>query len=82
MSKLYDPELGIQVEVDAQGRPAALTWQRREPMREVVNRWRVDDDWWRVAISRTYYTVRTATALLEIYRDDRAGDWYLQRVID
>ena len=51
-------------------------------MREVVNRWRVDDDWWRVPISRTYYTVRTPTAMLEVYRDDRTGDWYLQRVID
>ncbi|MBA2364578.1 MAG: hypothetical protein H0V86_13705 [Chloroflexia bacterium] len=82
MSRLYDPEPPITVEVDDQGRPATVTWQRREPVREVVNRWRVDDDWWRVPISRTYYTVRTATALLEIYRDDRAGDWYLQRVID
>jgi hypothetical protein len=70
------------VEVDDQGRPSALTWQRQEPVREVVNRWRVDDDWWRVPISRTYYTVITPTVLLEIFRDDRAGDWYLQRVID
>ncbi len=82
MGKLYDPEPGIQVEVDARGRPATLSWQTREPVREVVNRWRVDDDWWRVPISRTYYTVTTPPALLEIYRNDRAGDWYLQRVID
>jgi hypothetical protein len=70
------------VEVDGQGRPAALTWQRRELVREVVNRWRVDDDWWRVPISRTYYTLMMPTMVLEVYRDDRAGDWYLQRVID
>jgi hypothetical protein len=48
-------------------------------VREVVNRWRVDDDWWRVPISRTYYTVTTPTMLLDVYRDDIAGDWYLQR---
>ena len=42
----------------------------------------MDDDWWRVPISRTYYTVITPTMLLEVYRDDRAGDWHLQRVID
>ena len=24
--------------IDNDGRPAALTWQRREPVREVVNR--------------------------------------------
>ena len=82
MSRLYDPEPPITVEVDNQGRPAALTWQPREPVREVVNRWRVDDDWWRVPISRTYCTVTTPTMLLEVYRDDRAGDWHLQRVID
>ena len=82
MGKLCDPEPGIQVETDDQGRPAALTWQRREAVREVVNRWRVDDAWWRVPISRTYYTLTTPTMLLEVYRDDRAGDWYLQRVID
>ncbi len=70
------------MEVDSQGWPTALTWQRREPVREVVNRWRVDDDWWRVPISRTYYTVTTPTMLLEIYHDDRTGGWYLQRVID
>ena len=70
------------MDVDSQGRPTAVTWQRREPVREVVNRWRFDDDWWRVPISRTYYTVITATMVLEVYRDDLAGDWYLQRVID
>ena len=47
-----------------------------------MNRWRVDDDWWRVPIFRTYYTVTTPTLLLEIYRNDITGDWYLQRVID
>ncbi len=43
----------------------------------VTNRWRVDDHWWRVPISRTCHTIATPTALLEVYRDDRAGDWYL-----
>ena len=54
------------MEVDNQGRPAALTWQRRELVRQVVNRWRVDDGWWRVAISRTYYTVITPTMKVAI----------------
>jgi hypothetical protein len=82
VGRLYDPEPGIHVETDEQGRPTALTWQRREHVREVVNRWRVDDDWWRMPVSRMYYVVTTATMLLEIYEDLRAGDWYLQRVID
>jgi len=82
VGKLYDPEPGIQVEVDDKGRPAALIWQRREPVREVINRWWVDDDWWRVPISRMYWVVATPTMLLEIYEDLRTGEWYLQRVID
>ncbi len=51
-------------------------------MREVVNRWRVDDDWWRVPISRMYYLVTTPTMLLEIFEDLCTGDWYIERVID
>ncbi len=43
---------------------------------------RLSGNRWRVPISRTYYTVRTPTALLEVYRDDLADDWYLQRVIN
>ena len=68
--------------VDDRERPAGLTWRRREPVREVVNRRRVDDDWWRVPISRTYCTVRTPTTLLEIFRDDISGECFLQRIID
>ncbi len=82
VSRLYDPEPPITVEVDNDGRPSVVTWQRREAAQKVVNRWRIDDDWWRVPISRTYYTVRTPTALLEVYHDDRVGDWYLRRLID
>ncbi len=48
----------------------------------MINRWRVDDDWWRVPISRMYYVVTTPAMLLEIYEDLRTGDWYLQRVVD
>ena len=48
----------------------------------MVNGWRVDNEWWRVPISRTYYTVITPTMKLEIYRDDIAADRYPQRVID
>ncbi len=70
------------MELDDQGRTSAVTWQRREPVREVVNRWRVDDDWWRVPISRMYWVVTTPTMLLEVYEDLCTGDWYLQRVID
>jgi hypothetical protein len=35
-----------------------------------------------VLISRTYITMIMPTMRLEICRDDRAGDWYPQRLID
>jgi hypothetical protein len=44
VSTLYDPEPPITVEVDEHGHPASVSWQRREPEREVVHRWRMDDD--------------------------------------
>jgi hypothetical protein len=75
VSRLYAPDPPITVEVDSRGRPSTVTWQRRESVREVVVRWRVP-------IGRTCCTVITPTLVLEIYRDDLAGDWYLQRVID
>jgi hypothetical protein len=31
------------VEVDGQGHPASVTWQRRELVREMVHRRRMDD---------------------------------------
>ncbi len=82
MGGLYDPSPAITVEIDDQDRPSALAWKQREPVREVVNRWRVHDDWWRVPISRMYYLVMTPTMLMEIYEDLRTGDWYIERVID
>ena len=45
-----------------------LTCQCYEPVRDVVN--------------RTYNMVITPTMQLEIYRNDIAGDWHLQRVLD
>ncbi len=74
MGKLHDPQPGLQVETDEQGRPSALTWQCTEPVREVINRWRVDDDWWRVPISRMYWLVTTPTMLLEIFEYMHTGD--------
>jgi hypothetical protein len=34
-----------------------------------------------IAVGRTYHTVITPTMKLEIYRDDVAGDWHLEREI-
>jgi hypothetical protein len=82
MSRLLDPEPPIQVQGNIKQGITHITWGRTEPVQEIVNRWRVDDDWWRVPISRTYLWVRTPRALLEIFHDDITGQWFLQRIID
>lgn len=47
----------------------------------VLDRWRVDEDWWRSPpIQRLYYRVVLSTgAVMEIYRDLVDGRWYQQR---
>ena len=63
MSRLYAPEPSITVDVDIDRRPAAVNCARAELVQEVVDRWWVDDDWCRVPISQTYYTVRMGMVL-------------------
>ncbi len=83
MSRLFlENPLHIGVELDTTGYPAAVMWELEERVVEVVNRWRVDDDWWRVPISRMYYKLQTPTALLDVYQDLITGEWYLERVHD
>ena len=82
MSRLLDPEPSIQVQGSIGTGITHITWERAEPVREVVNRWSVDDDWWRVPISQTYLVVATPTALLELFHDYIMSEWSLQRIID
>ncbi len=84
MSRLPETPTPLKVRVNGHSQPARLTWPsgRHERVVEVVHRWRVDDDWWRVPINRTYYKVLTPTRLLEVYVDLNTGDWFLERVVD
>lgn len=42
--------------------------------------WRIDDEWWRVPISRSYHAVILASGrLVTLYLDRVTGEWYLQR---
>ncbi len=96
MSRLPEKPQPLIVELDTYGLPTSLTFTspvagagshacpgpRIYSVLEVCSRWRVDDDWWRVPISRTYYKLRTSDALLEVYHDLIGGGWYLERVHD
>lgn len=69
------------VEADAAGRPLALVEGRaRLVVTAVLDRWRIDDEWWRERpVSRMYWRLllvdgRTAT----VYQDLVDGRWWAQ----
>lgn len=68
------------VVADAEGRPVRVescgSWRGVTSIRES---WRIDDEWWRMTISRIYYAVvLDEERLATLYRDLVTGDWYLQ----
>ena len=65
---------------DASGRPLALRTDRRQLIKVIDDRWRIDDEWWRnEPISRMYYAVRLASGpKLVLFKDLLSGRWYRQ----
>ncbi len=89
----------IRVEVDARGYPIAVAGSARirrhsgSRVAEVLDRWRIDDEWWRApshageggdscrgaGVSRMYFQVVLENQqLLTIFHDLVAGSWYAQ----
>jgi hypothetical protein len=68
------------VEEDSGGLPVAvvLSPDRRETVECVLDRWRLDDEWWRsAAVCRLYYAVMLSSGRrLVIYKDFITGAWY------
>ena len=72
----------LRVEAGEYGRPVAV-WLagRRCAVEAVLERWRIDDEWWRERpVSRVYYSLlledgRTTT----VYRDLVSGQWARQK---
>jgi hypothetical protein len=72
------PEIAVEFD---DGR-LTIAWSgRREPV-EVVNRWRVEESWWRDPIVRDYCKVVGERWLALIYFDRQAGTWHLERLYD
>ena len=74
----------IVVEADTLWTPLHLTWDgERHPVQVILDRWRVDEDWWRGRVWREYFRLITRTGLLvEVFLDLTTGDWYVQRAFD
>jgi hypothetical protein len=72
----------VVVRADEQGDPVHVRLPGKPARRVAVvrERWRIDDEWWRQAISRDYLTVVLDDGkVLTIYHDLLIDEWYVQR---
>jgi hypothetical protein len=62
------------------GRPCAVIFKKRRlSVTQIVNMWRIDEEWWRKAISRIYYHLELQNHLrLTVFYDLGSGVWYRQ----
>ena len=84
MSRFWPDGVPIVVACDDLAAPLAFTWENhRHVVEQIVERWRVDEGWWRRRIWREYFQLVTRSGLLVlIYHDARVGEWRLQRLYD
>ena len=56
-------------------------WTESREVLQIVDRWRIDDEWWRERpIARLYYTLLLEGGLvLTVYNDLHTSTWYEQR---
>jgi hypothetical protein len=71
----------LAITVDKEGIPAAVQHNGRiVTVTEVLDCWRIDDEWWREEISRRYYHLQLDDGRrLTVFADLIAGGWYMQR---
>ncbi len=70
----------LQVRTDPEGRPVAVRGRRGfVAIAGIRESWRIDDEWWRRPISRSYYAVVLESGrMIVLYRDRTEGRWFLQ----
>ena len=70
----------VRVSVSARGVPDAVRVRDRwKKVHSVLDAWRIDDEWWREAISRAYFSLLLeGGGHLTIYQDLVEGRWYVQ----
>ena len=72
----------VQVKTDQHGRPTAIRLERRWlQVREVLDTWRIDDEWWRPSpVSRLYCRVDLEGAgTVALFKDLMTNAWLRQR---
>jgi hypothetical protein len=81
LKALRQPKLVV-VRTDEQGDPVHVRIPGKTARRVAVirERWQIDDEWWRQAISREYRTIVLDDGrVLTLYHDLIDGLWYVQK---
>ena len=70
----------IRVRTGAGGRPSAIRLKKGEKrVRQILEIWQIDDEWWRERISRRYATLALEDGqIVTVFRDLVTERWYLQ----
>jgi hypothetical protein len=67
------------VEADDRGRPVVVYLRGGVHVSGILDRWRIDDEWWRKEISRMYFHVHLEDGrVLTVFQDLIEGGWFLQ----
>jgi hypothetical protein len=74
----------VEVRVAGDGAPVALRiGSRWRVVEEVANTWRVETDWWRMAVRRDYVRcVMSDGECVDVYHDLDSGAWHWVRRYD
>jgi len=80
---LNAPEV-VSVELDLIGQPSAVGRSNNKgggrAVEAVLESWRIDDEWWRLPISRLYYDVMLeGGGHVVLFNDLVTGDWFAQQ---
>ena len=83
LRSLNAPE-AVQVEVGASGEPRAVRRSRNksgsQAVENILDVWRIDDEWWRRPISRLYHDVMLeGGGHVVLFKDLVSGDWFAQQ---
>ncbi len=74
----YEPEL-VKVVV-SDGKPSSIrVRQRYVKVTNIINIWRIDEEWWRTPVSRMYFLLELGNgARISVFHDLIGGNWYKQ----
>ena len=83
MTRLCDPPLPIEVELDSSGTPGRVTGGPLRGALRPASRWLAEADWWSRPIAREYWkAILNGELLVELFHDLHEDAWYLERIYD